>query len=208
MIELKRKSVIPIYGFVAVWVLYCAIFPLYRTWHFIALACSAVLANLVLSILFPGKTERIEIPKEPERSGNEAIDALLSEGERAVEEMRNLRDTIQGELIKGKIDDVITVTDMIFRNLLEDPDDLAQTRRFANFYLPTTVKLLHTYDRFGRSGDGENVTGTMERIDQALDTILESYRKFYDSLFENQALDIETDIIVLENMLRTGGLLK
>jgi hypothetical protein len=48
----------------------------------------------------------------------------------------------------------------------------------------------------------------MERIDTALDTIHDSYYKFFDSLFENQALDIETDIRVLESMLRTEGLFK
>ena len=206
--EIKKKSVIPVYGIAAVWALYCLIFPLYRTWHFIVLACSAVLAYVVLSILFPGKTEFIEIPVEPERSGDELIDALLAEGEKAVAEMNRLRDSIPGEDVRQKLDEIIFVIDKIFKKMLLEPGVYKQVKRFADFYLPTTVKLLHTYDRFGQSGaSGENVSGTIGRIDTALDTILESYRKFFDSLFENQALDIETDIIVLENMLKKEGLL-
>jgi DNA (cytosine-5)-methyltransferase 1 len=52
----------------------------------------------------------------------------------------------------------------------------------------------------------ENITGTLERIDTALEKILKSYEMFFDSLFENQALDIETDIRVLESMLKQEGL--
>ena len=207
MIEKRIKSVVPIYGVAAVWVLYCLIFPPYKTFHYIILACSAVLAYTVLSILFPGKTERIELPEEPERSGDEKIDALLAEGEKAVAEMRLLRDSVTGDDLKATINEIITVTDKIFKDLLEDPDDYTQVKRFANFHLPTTIKLLHAYDRFDRSGaEGDNTTGALARIDTALTMILESYNKFFDSLFQNQALDIESDIVVLESMLKKEGL--
>jgi len=208
MIEKKKKSVAPVYGVAVACALYCAFFPLYKTWHFIVFACSAALVYVILSRLFPGKTEYIEIPEHPARTGDDKIDALLKEGETAVAEMRRLCDTILDEAVRHKLDGIISVTDRIFKNLLDDPNDYKQTKRFADFYLPTTIKLLHSYDRFGRSGaQGGNVTGTMERIESALDTILESYKKFFDSLFENQALDIETDIRVLETVLKKEGLL-
>ena len=208
MIEVKKKSVVPVYGAAAAWVLYCLFFPLYRTWHFIVLACSAALAYVVLSAIFPGKTEYVEAPKEPERSGDEKIDALLADGERAVAEMQGLRDAIPAGHVRERLDDIIAVTDKIFKNLLDVPGDYKQVKRFADFFLPTTVKLLHSYDRFGKSGaQGENVTGAQEQIETALDTVLGSYNKFFDSLFQSQALDIETDIRVLENMLKNEGLL-
>jgi len=209
MIEIKKKSVIPIYGVAAAWVLYCLIFPLYKTWHFVVPACLAVIAYVVLNIIFPGKTEVIEASEEPVRSGDERIDALLAVGENAVSEMRRLQKTIPGVAVGQKLDEIIAVIDKIFKKMLEEPDVYKQVKRFADFYLPTTIKLLHTYDRFGQSGvSGDNITGTMERIDTALCTILESYNKFFDSLFEHKALDIETDIKVLENMLKNEGLLK
>ena len=208
MIEIKRKSVIPIYGFAAVWVLYCLIFPLFRTWHLIVLVCSAVLAFIVLSKIFPGTTEYREIPAEPERTGDDKIDALLMEGERAVSEMQKLRQSIPDQCVRSKLDEIIPVTDSIFKKLLIEPSVFSQVRRFSDFYLPTTIKLLHTYDRFGKSGgSGDNITGTLDQIDHALDSILVSYKKFYDSLFASQALDIETDIDVLETLLKRDGLL-
>ena len=207
MIEIKRKSVVPVYGVGVVWVLYCLIFPLYRTWHFILLACIGVVAYIVLSKLFPGKIEQIEVPEEPERTGDEKIDALLAEGENAVAEMRRLRDTIPTVSVQQKIDELADITDKIFKKLLVEPTVSSQVKRFADFFLPTTVKLLCSYVRFSQSGvEGENITSTLERISTALDTTLVSYRKFYDSLFENQALDIETDITVLDTMLKKEGL--
>jgi len=208
MIKRKIKSVVPVYGVAAAWVLYCLIFPLYLTWHFIVLACLTALVYVFLSMLFPGRTEHIEAPVEPERSGDELIDGLLAEGERAVAEMRRLSGSIPGKPIRGKIDEIISITDKIFKNLLQNPGNYSLVKRFSGFYLPTTIKLLHTYDRFGHSGaEGVNVTGTLERIDVALDAVIDSYKKFFDSLFANQALDIETDIIVLERMLKSEGLL-
>ena len=207
MIEKKKESVIPVYAFAAAWVVYCLIFPLYRTWHFIILASSAVLAYVVFSVIFPGKTEYIDIPEQPLHTGDEEIDVLLKAGENAVVEMSRLFDTIPEEPVRRKIGEIISVTDKIFKNLLECPNGYKQVKRFADFYLPTTIKLLHTYDRFGQSEvSGSNITGTMERIDTALDSILDSYKKFFDSLFESKALDIETDIRVLENMLKKEGL--
>ncbi|MCL2125990.1 MAG: 5-bromo-4-chloroindolyl phosphate hydrolysis family protein [Oscillospiraceae bacterium] len=207
MREIKIKSAVPIYGIAAVWAIYCIIFPLYKTTHYIFLVCAAIAAYTLLSLLFPGKTIKVETPAEPERSGDDKIDALLAEGERAVSEMRALRDAISGDDLKAKIDDIIFVTDKIFKDLLDDPEDYAQVKRFAGYHLPTTIKLLHAYDRFGRSGiSGDNLSGSLERIDSALDMILDSYKKLFDSLFENQALDIESDIKVLESMLKREGL--
>ena len=205
-IEIKKKSVIPVYGLAAAWLIYCLFFPLYMTWHFIALACAAALVYLGLSAIFPGKIEYIEIPEEPERTGDNLIDALLAEGEKAVAEMRRLYAKTSDGLMRQKLENLIAVTDKIFKNLLDDRDNYRQVKRFSEYYLPTTMKLLHTYEAFGTSGArGENITGTMERIDTALDTILDSYKKFFDALFEHRALDIETDIRVLENMLKKEG---
>ena len=207
MIEIKKKSVVPVYGLAVVWVLYCMVFQPYSVWHFIILACLGVITYAVLSKVFPPKTEIIEVPKEPERTGDEKIDTLLAEGEKSVAEMRRMRETIPNIEMQTKADSLIDITDKIFKKLLIEPKTYTQVKRFADLFLPTSVKLLGTYERFGKSGvEGENITGTMERIDTALDMTLTSYKKFYDSLFENQALDIETDITVLETMLKKEGL--
>jgi len=167
------------------------------------------LTYTVLVRLFPGKTELVESVEEPARTGDEQIDALLAEGETAVFEMRWLREAISDDNVKANVNDIIDITDSIFKKLLVEQGVYKQVKRFADYFLPTTIKLLNAYDRFGQSGiEGDNITGTMNRIDKALDTTLDSYKKFYDSLFEDQALDIETDITVLEAMLKQDGFLE
>lgn len=80
-------------------------------------------------------------------------------------------------------------------------------KRFSTYFLPTTIKLLNAYDRMGDiNAYGDNINATKQRITDILDTTIKAYEKQYDALFANQALDIETDITVLENMLKKEGL--
>ena len=204
MTEVKHKSVVPFYGTAAAVLLYALFLPLYRISDYIIFLVVAIVVYFCLSKLFPGAVEYIV---QPVTTGNDEIDGLLREGEAAVAEMTRIRGAIAEPDIQQKIDSLIAVTDKIFKDVLEDPGDYRQIRRFADFYLPTTMKLLHAYERFGRAGTGgEHIDGTLQRIDAALDKILDSYNRQYDALFQNQALDIETDIVVLEQMLKKEGL--
>ena len=204
MLEIKKKSTVPVYGVGVVFVLYCLIFPLYRTWHFIALAVAAVLCYVLLSMKFKGTTEFVEIPEEP--TGNAEVDALLDSGKQTIAELKALREKVPG--VRQKLDEIINVTEMIFKKLRSTPGVYRDVKRFSEFYLPTTMKLLRTYESFStKSVRGENIEETLRGIDSALDSVLASYQKLYDSLYKNVALDIETDIIVLENLLKQEGLM-
>ena len=210
MREVKKKSAAPIYLTGAVWVILCLVLPLYRLWHFIVLAAATVLAYQIFKKLFPPKTVYVEEPEpepEPNTTGTPEYDELLRDGETAVGEMRRLRESIPNEAVKEKIDVLTDLTNRIFRDIIEDPSDYKQIRRFADYFMPTTLKMLNAYDRMSSTGvEGENISGTMARVEDILDTTIKAYRKQLDSLFENQALDIETDISVLEAMLKKEGL--
>jgi hypothetical protein len=206
--EIKKKSVIPIYGTAAVWLIYCLFFPLYRPVHFVILLLAGVAAYVVFSLIFPGKTVVIEVAPT---TGNADVDALLAVGLDTIKEMSALRDAIKNETVRRKTDEIIGTTDKIFKDLMSDPNDYKQVKHFADFYLPTTIKLLQTYNRMaglntGENFTGENITGTMARIEAILDTTQEGYQKQLDALFADQALDIETDITVLKSLMKKEGL--
>ena len=98
------------------------------------------------------------------------------------------------------------VSDKIIQDAIDDPSDVPQIKKFLDYYLPTTIKLLNTYDRMGAQGiEGENISGTMSSIEEMLDTAIDAYKKLLDSLFANQAMDIETDIDVMNTLLRREG---
>ncbi len=205
--EIKKKSPIPIYGTALIWIIYCLIFPLYTLLHFAILAAVTAVAWIVLNKIFPGRTVIEEIPEEPVSTGSPEIDAVLREGEAAVKELERLRASIPNNEVKEKVAVIADLIDRITKDAAEDPSDLPQIKRFTSYFLPTTIKLLNAYDRMYSQGiEGENISGTKKRVEDILDTTIEAYKKQLDSLFANQALDIETDITVLESMLAREGL--
>ena len=99
------------------------------------------------------------------------------------------------------------ITDKITQDAIADPSDIPQIKKFMNYYLPTTIKLLNAYDRMSSQGiEGETLDRSMKNINEMLDQAIVAYKKRLDSLFENQALDIETDIEVMNTMLAREGL--
>ena len=203
----KVPSAIPLYGTAAVWIVYCLVFPLYKLSHFLILIILSVCAFFGLRALFSGKTEEVEVSEPaPEPTGDPETDELLAEGDRAVKELERLRTSIRVPSVQKRVDEISALTKKIFEDARSDPNDIPQIKRFAGYYLPTTMKLLNAYDRMSGEGSGENVSGTLKRIEDILDTTVAAYQKQYDSLFANEAMDIDTDITVLESMLKREGL--
>ena len=121
--------------------------------------------------------------------------------------MGRLYMSIKDTDVRGKINEIMRVTDKITQDAITDPSDIPQIKKFMNYYLPTTIKLLNAYDRMSAQGiEGENLDKTMKSIDAMLDDAIAAYKKMLDSLFANQALDIETDIQVMNTMLAREGL--
>ena len=79
----------------------------------------------------------------------------------------------------------------IFRFIAEHPEKATQIRKFMNYYLPTTLKLLNSYQRLSRqSARGETITSTMFNIAGMMHTVADAFEKQLDSLFGDEALDI------------------
>ncbi len=156
----------------------------------------------------PGVTSKTTTGKRIRRkSYGEKIDPILEEGDRALDEMRRLKSTIRDPEVENKIDQIMEITEKISEDAIEDPSDIPQIKKFFRYYLPTTIKLLNAYDRMSSQGiEGENIDKSIANINEMLDVAIAAYKKRLDSLFENQALDIETDIDVMNQMLEREGL--
>lgn len=204
--EIRKKSTVPIYALAAVWLIYSLFFPLYKLWHFILLAAIAAVVYFLFSRMFPGKIIAVEQPKN-EETGNPEVDAVVREGKIAMQEMGRLYSSIENPDVKKRIVEIMDISDKIVKDAISDPKDIPAIKRFLNYYLPTTIKLLHTYDRMAVQGiEGENISGTITRIEDMLDTVVVSYKKQLDALFADEALDIETDIRVMDGLLQREGL--
>ena len=211
MAKIVKKTVAPIYAVAVLWVVWGLLFPLYKPLHFVLAAVVSVIVFCVGKAIWPNRTYETPDPEpvkeEPKTTGNPEIDALIKERDRAVSEMRRLNDSIEDPTISAQIDRLETTTAKIVDHVVKNPDKLSDIRRFMNYYLPTTLKLLNAYDRADSAGiSGANVDGTKGKVENIMETIVTAFDKQLDSLFGAEALDISTDITVLEQMLAREGI--
>ena len=96
-------------------------------------------------------------------------------------------------------------TESICAWLESHPESAPRARRFAEYYIPTTLKLLHTYnDVQGQKGD--NAEAIRRDIGGILHTLNTAYENLYDTLLSDAALDVSSEIAALEGMLASDGL--
>lgn len=214
----KKKSAAPIYTFGLVWVLLSLITKMFRLG---AMLFAALAAGLFAYLVGRSKRKQTEAEEADERAAEEKaaeappsvshtpeVDAILEERGRAMKEMGRLYGSIREPEIRQKINELMRVTDKITMDAVSDPSDVPQIKRFLNYYLPTTIKLLNTYDRMSAQGiEGENLNKSMKSIEEMLDASIDAFKKHLDSLFADQALDIETEIDVMNQMLAREGLI-
>ena len=207
MKKIVHKSAAPIYAAAVVWVLYGLLFPLYRVVHFVIVLAASAVVYFIAKSLCPDIVEEVE--EEPRTTGNAELDKMISDGKLAISEMKRLNESIKDETISAQIDRLEEISGKIFARVEAEPKNLPQIRKFMNYYLPTTLKLLNAYDRMSDQGvSGENIDGTIKRVENMMATIVQAFEKQLDSLFGAEALDISTDITVLEQMMAREGLVE
>ena len=213
----KKKAVKVIYGFTIAWIIAAAFLPLYNIWYLLlAAGISGFVACLLgrSSVQKENEAGREQVSKSaaaPEHAEKKSygpeIDPIVEEGNRALSEMGRLYMSIKDTEVRKKINELMRITDKITQDAIADPSDIPQIKKFMNYYLPTTLKLLNAYDRMDAAGvSGTNIDGTMGRIEQIMDTVVSAFDRQLDALFGDEALDISTDITVLENLLAQEGL--
>lgn len=147
-----------------------------------------------------------EAPKQPQE-GASVKKTYMDELEKTLNELYQLNVQIEDEAVSRRIDRIGALTAGIFRAVIDNPEREQDVRKFMNYYLPTTLKLLKSYDMLEeQSYQGENIAASRKKIEDVLDMLIEAYEKQLDRLFKNDALDIATDINVLETMMAGDGL--
>ncbi len=206
-IKLKR-SVLSIYLTGFFWLLYGCFFPLYRISDFMIIAGISILVYFVSSRLLPAKKIMIETPLL-DQTDDDRINAEISEINKLIDQIRSAKALLTNKTLLNEIDQIENLVEKIFEFVSENKDQLSSVRRFADYYLPTTLKLIKAYAEFEEQGiQGQNISDTMKKIEEMLFTIRQAFEKQLDSLFSNDALDISTDIQVMESIITQEGLIK
>lgn len=153
--------------------------------------------------------ERQQLEEERRRKAQEQpeVHAVVSEGQEYIRRIRKANDDLPGEEVSQKLDRLEEVSSKIFDYVEQHPEKLPEIRRFMNYYLPTTLKLVGAYQRFEEQPvQGETITAAKAEILETFDTINVAFENLFDRLFQEDALDISTDISALETMLANEGL--
>lgn len=120
--------------------------------------------------------------------------------------LRNIRranDRIADPELSRKIDRLEQVSALIFKEVEEHPEKRSTIHTFFDYYLPTTQKLLDTYAEFEETGvEGENLREAKVRIEQTMDLIVAGFEHQLDQLYSSDAMDVASDIKVMEAMLK------
>ena len=118
-------------------------------------------------------------------------------------QIRQLNDRIADEALSLKIDRIERVSGRIFKAIEDDPGKKDAAGTFLNYYLPTTLKLLENYADFEEAGvSGENLSQAKSRIAATMDNIVAGFEHQLDELYRTDAMDVDSDIRVMETMLR------
>jgi len=152
--------------------------------------------------------------KQAQEDKNDKTDKLkpeirkaIDEGRQYVQKIRNANIAIPGEEISRKLDKLEEVTGKIFDYVETHPKKFPEIKKFTEYFLPTTLKLLDAYREFDyQPMGGENISTAKKEIEDTMDTINHAFENLLDGLFEDVAMDVSTDISVLETMLAQEGL--
>ena len=132
---------------------------------------------------------------------------MLDRGGQFLNQLRKCNDDIPGEEVSAKIYHMELILERIFARAKEHPEVIPDLKKLMDYYLPMTVKLLNAYaDMDAQPVQGANIENSKREIEGTLDTLNRAFEKLLDELFQDTALDISSDISVLNTILAREGL--
>lgn len=206
MKKVHIKSAIPIYIAAAVWLLAGLIFPrfLMKLPGLLVTAALSVGAYFGGTVLFPGRDVEQRIT-----TGDEAVDREIEVARQRLENLRKANEAIPDAQISQNLDRMYAAGQQIFNELGRDPRKVALVRRFMNYYLPTSEKLMEQYQvLMNAPSKGENITSAMQTIESSLGLAANAFEKCADNLYRDDEMDIDAEIKVMQTMLSGDNLIK
>ena len=205
-IEKRIKNAMPLWITAALIIICGLIFPLYRISGMLITAAVAVAGFFISKAIFKDRIVQQEIAPEY-KTGVPELDKSLAEADAHIVQLRKLNERIPDEKLTAAINRMVTAGDSILAELSRNPTKARSMRRFLTYYLPTSVKLMEGYAMQQDAGyQGENLKEIKNRIETNAETIAKSYETSLDSLYAGEAIDISSDIAVLDSMVNSKSI--
>ena len=152
------------------------------------------------------ETKRAQDEADAKKVSSQAQE-VLDKGNEFIRQIRRCNDAIPGQEISDKITRMETLVRKIFDRVQTHPEVVPELKKLMDYYLPMTVKLLNAYaDMDAQPIQGENIQSSKREIEETLDTLNTAFEKLLDSIFKATAMDVSSDITVLQTLLAQEGL--
>lgn len=161
-------------------------------------------------ISYEERRKQEEEQKFREANASEAEKAVLQAkalGADYATQIHEANEVITGEVMSQKLDRLELIIKKIFEHVVKHPEQLSEIRKFMDYYLPITLKLVNVYKDFEYQPiQSANINSSRNEIENSLDTINNAFESLFDGLYENVAMEVATDINVLNTLLAQEGL--
>lgn len=155
----------------------------------------------------PHNQKNDALNKVQEDTGNAEVDAVLAKGRQLIGEIRAENDRIPDSRLSAQLDALERECAEVFSVVYDKPGKLSQIRKFMEYYLPTTLKMVKGYRMLNERGvSGCEAMQARDRIGDVIDAVIRGAQKLKENLYQDDVLDINTDIDVMEQMLKRDGL--
>lgn len=204
--QVEIVSALPLWAAAGVWLIAALALPMYAPIHLLIAAALSAGAALLVKKIVPKETKLVEIPVN---TGNRDLDETLKQINEATAALKGVARQIAPEKPETaqRLESIVKTVGKIRDALIASPADLSKVRRFLNYYLPTTQKLADKYATLiAQETDSQNIKETSLSIEGALAQVDASFIRQLDALFADDALDVSTDISVLETLLARDNL--
>ena len=147
----------------------------------------------------------IEVETAP-KSGNAEVDALIREARGQLDQIAAANDAIADPALSRQIEDIEATCRLILQRLEEQPNMLSQLRTFLRYYLPATLKLLNARAALEAEVSAGQSADIAARIAKAVEQVQSAFHKQLDALNEFRFINLESEMDVLADMLKSDGL--
>lgn len=202
--EKCRRPVLPVYLAALVWPLASLVLPPYTLPNLLIVAGLSLLAYAVGMRLCPTRVLRYQVPYE---TGDQSTDAMLAEITQNLDALHALNDGIPDPELSRQMDRMEKAGRSIVAAVDQTPGKAGQINRFARYYLPEVVKIMTAYARMEQGGvKGENAAQILGEVRKNAGTMATAFENQLDALYSAEAMDISTDIEVLDGILKSQNL--
>ena len=204
IIRTRKPSVLPFYAGALVFVVLCAVLPVYKLWALlVALGGAAAAFGLGQKFCPPHVVEH----KVPFHTGQDDVDAMLTDIQQKLDTLHGLNASLPDPALSAAMDRMEKAGRSIVEAVEANPAKAKQVRRFANYYLPDAVNILQQYATLARQGvKGENAAAIRTEVEHNAASIATAFENQLDALYAAESMDLSADLTVLQNMLKGQGL--